>query len=74
MARIRIEKEIEKCWHCPMYRSEQVQSPDKFEMSFNYICKVANRVVAENVGHEWEMPLVPDWCPLLVKEIGGNEE
>ena len=68
MAKIRIEKEIDKCWNCPMYKSERVYTPDSFEMSFNYICNVANRVVAKNVEHEWEMPPVPDWCPLLVKE------
>ena len=68
MAKIRIEKENDKCWNRPMYKSERVHPPDSFDMSFDYICNVANRVVAKNVEHEQEMPSVPDWYPLLVKE------
>lgn len=68
MVKIRIEKEIEKCWDCPMCRNRLTETSDWFEVAHDYFCGVNNREIMGYVEHDWEMPLVPEWCPLLVKE------
>ena len=66
MAKIRFEKEIEKCWDCPMCRSEQTLTADSFEVAFDYFCNLKDELIMGYVEHNWEMPPVPDWCPLLI--------
>lgn len=67
MAKIRIEKEIEKCWDCPKCKSERTKTSDSWEVAFDYFCEENERTIANYVEHDWEMPEVPDWCPFLVK-------
>ena len=68
MAKIRIEKEIEKCWDCPKCISERTPTPDSFEMAHDYYCSINNKEIMSYVERDSEMPKVPDWCPLLIKE------
>lgn len=65
MVKIRIELEIEKCWNCPKCVNKPTQTFDSFEVATDYYCGVNNMKIAEYVEHDWEMPEVPDWCPLL---------
>ena len=46
---------------------KQTQTNDWFEFALDYYCGINGKKVAGYVEHEWEMPLVPDWCPCLVK-------
>lgn len=66
MAKIRIEHDIEKCWDCPKCISKLTPTPDSFEEAYDYYCGVNNNKIVGYVDHDWEMPEVPDWCPLLV--------
>ena len=42
------------------------------EVAHDYFCGVNDREIMGYVEHDWEMPLVPKWCPLLVKEQEGE--
>ena len=66
MAKIRIEYDIEKCWDCPKCISKPTPTPDSFEDAYDYYCGVNNNKIVGYVEHDWEMPKVPDWCPLLI--------
>ena len=68
MAKIRIEKEIEKCWDCPKCKNRPTETADSFEVATDYYCGVNNEKIMGYVEYDWEMPFVPNWCPLLVKE------
>lgn len=68
MAKIKLEYDIEKCWDCPKCINEPTQTADSFEVALDYYCGVNNKKIAGYVEHGWEMPKVPNWCPLLLKE------
>lgn len=68
MAKIRIEKDIKKCLECPMHDNEPTLTADSFEVAMDYYCGVNGKKIMGYVEHDWEMPEVPDWCPLLSKE------
>ena len=74
MAKIRIEKEIQKCWDCPKCKNKPTETSDSFEVATDYYCGVNNEKIMGYVEHDWEMPFVPNWCPLLVKDkLKGDE-
>ena len=66
MAKIRIEYDIEKCWECPLCKNKSTVTADSFEVAADYYCGVNNKKIIGYVEHDWEMPFVPNWCPLLV--------
>ena len=68
MAKIKLEYDIEKCWDCPKCINKPTQTADSFEVALDYYCGVNNKEIAGYVEHGWEMPKVPNWCPLLLKE------
>ena len=68
MAKIKLEYDIKKCWDCPKCTSEPTQTADSFEVAFDYYCGVNNKKIAGYVEHNFDMPEVPNWCPLSSKE------
>ena len=66
MQKIKIEYDIKKCWDCPKCKHIQTPTPDSYDIEFDYFCDVNNRKIAGDIEHDWEMPDIPNWCPLLV--------
>lgn len=66
MTKIRIEHDIEKCWDCPKCVNKLTPTLDSFEEAYDYYCSVNNNKIVGYVEHDWEMPEVPGWCPLLI--------
>ena len=69
----KIQIEIKSCSGCPYHTTKRHYTSDSFEMAFNYFClKIKKdgemRQIASYIEREREMPPVPEWCPLLVKE------
>ena len=51
MAKIRIEKEIEKCWDCQKCKNKPTEKFDSFEVTTDYYCGVNNEKIMEYVEH-----------------------
>ncbi len=76
MAKIQIE--VKSCMDCPYHTAKRHYTSDSFEMAFDYFCtevvikadkaETEYKQVASYIEREREMPDVPEWCPLLVKE------
>lgn len=63
MAKITLE--IEKCWNgCPYCQPRFGGRGD----ADDWKCAKADRWIATYVEYASEMPLVPQWCPIKVKE------
>ena len=52
MAKIRIEKEIEKCWDCPKCKNKPTETADSFEVATDYYCGVNNEKIMGYVEHD----------------------
>ena len=66
MAKIILE--IEKCWDgCPYCTPRFGGCGD----ADDWRCKKANRYIATYVEYNSEMPTIPSWCPICVKD--GNK-
>lgn len=57
--------EIEKCNKCPFVKRQPTETHDWFEdYAEDYICGKNGRELASWVERSWEIPDVPDWCPI----------
>lgn len=66
MRTVKIQYEIKKCSECPKCISKPTPTPDSFEEAYDYYCSLNNnKKIVGYVEHDWEMPEVPDWCPLI---------
>ena len=66
MAKIILE--IEKCWDgCPYCTPRFGGYGD----ADDWVCKKVNRYIATYVEYNSEMPIVPSWCPICMKD--GNK-
>ena len=67
----KISIEIRHCGECPYHTTQRHYTSDSFEMAFDYYCtKVqtpdkGNKQIASYIERDWELPSVPDWCPIL---------
>lgn len=62
---MKITFEIEKCNQCPFHKTTPYYS---WEYAVNYICEKANRQIAGYIEWDDELPEVPNWCPIAVKD------
>lgn len=63
----KIQIELENCLKCPFCKGIHTDTSDWFEVAFDYYCSKNNyKIIKEYVEREWEMPKIPDWCPLKV--------
>lgn len=61
----KIQLDIKKCWDgCPYCKPRFGGHGD----ADDWKCHKANRYIMAYVEYESEMPEVPAWCPLLVKD------
>ena len=68
MAIVRFDYNLEKCYNCPMCKSEFSKDVvDDFEVAYDYYCDENNKLIMNYVEHDWEMPKIPDWCPHLIE-------
>ena len=56
---------VGRCDECP-YHYIHI-SPD-IDSGDDYICKIANKVIASYIEFDSELPVVPEWCPFRSKE------
>ena len=57
--------EIEKCNECPFVKTQPTETHDWFEDYVeDYFCGKNGRELAVWVERIWEIPDVPDWCPI----------
>ena len=60
--------EIEKCNKCPYVYTEPVLTGDSWDHMEDYICTQNNQKIAGCVEWPSEIPPVPDWCPIRIKQ------
>ena len=51
MTKIKIEKEIKKCWDCPKCKNKPTEKFDSFEVTTDYYCGVNNEKIMGYVEH-----------------------
>ena len=60
---------ITNCMKCPYHYVEKIYTPDSFEHEEGCYCEISNKLV---VADDWNLEKwanIPDWCPLVGKEI-----
>ena len=63
----KIQIELENCLKCPFCKSRPTVTSDNFEVAFDYYCgKNNDKSIMEYVERNWEMPKIPNWCPIKV--------
>ena len=73
----KIVLEIKNCSSCPHFRTENPWSSDGWDRMIDWVCRKTSppRVIQSSVEwHEESKIVVPDWCPILIKEEDYHEK